>query len=104
MTLNADGTVMVDEAGVRALADGWAAIYDIPNTNMSPKSEVDGYVPIQFLDVSYKVDCDALTKELRERLRTLDAGEVVPKLSAAETASRSTSRIRTLRSTSRTRR
>ena len=25
VTLNADGTVMVDEAGVRALADDWAA-------------------------------------------------------------------------------
>ena len=78
--LNADGTVMVDEAGVRALADGWAALYDIPDTKYQFKSEVDGYVPIQFLDVSYKVDCDALTKELRERLRTLDAGEVVPEI------------------------
>ena len=80
VTLNADGTVMVDEAGVRALVDSWAAIYDIPNTKYQFKSEVDGYVPIQFLDVSYKVDCDALTKELRERLRTLDAGEVVPEI------------------------
>ena len=80
VTLNADGTVMVDEAGVRALADGWAALYDIPDTKYQFKSEVDGYVPIQFLDVSYKVDCDALTKELRERLRTLDAGEVVPEI------------------------
>lgn len=50
------------------------------NTKYQFKSEVDGYVPIQFLDVSYKVDCDALTKEFRERLRTLDAGEVVPEI------------------------
>lgn len=78
--LNADGTLSVDEAEVRALADGWAALYDIPDTKYQFKSEVDGYVPIQFLDVSYKVDCDALTKELRERLRTLDAGEVVPEI------------------------
>ena len=68
--LNADGTVMVDEAGVRALVDSWAAIYDIPNTKYQFKSEVDGYVPIQFLDVSYKVDCDALTKELAAQLLT----------------------------------
>ena len=78
--LNADGTLSVDEAEVRALADSWAALYDIPDTKYQFKSEVDGYVPIQFLDVSYKVDCDALTKELRERLRTLDAGEVVPEI------------------------
>lgn len=71
---------MVDEAGVRVLVDSWAAIYDISNTKYQFKSEVDGYVPIQFLDVSYKVDCDALTKEFRERLRTLDAGEVVPEI------------------------
>ena len=78
--LNADGTLSVDEAEVRALADGWAALYDIPDTKYQFKSEVDGYVPIQFLDVSYKVDRDALMKELRERLRTLDAGEVVPEI------------------------
>lgn len=56
VTLNADGTVMVDEAGVRVLVDSWAAIYDISNTKYQFKSEVDGYVPIQFLDVSYKVE------------------------------------------------
>ena len=80
VTLNADGTVMVDEAGVRALADGWAALYDIPNTKYQFRSEVDGYVPIQFLDVSYKVDRDALTKQIVERLRTLDDEEVVPEI------------------------
>ena len=80
VTLNADGTVMVDEAGVRALADGWTDLYDIPNTKYQFRSEVDGYVPIQFLDVSYKVDCDALTKQITEQLRTLDDEEVVPEI------------------------
>ena len=49
---------------VRALADDWAALYDIPDTKYQFKSEVDGYVPIQFLNVSYKVDRDALTKQI----------------------------------------
>ena len=80
VTLNADGTVMVDEAGVRALADGWTDLYDIPNTKYQFRSEVDGYVPIQFLDVSYRVDREALTEQLVERLRTLDVGELTPEI------------------------
>ncbi len=104
VTLNADGTVMVDEAGVRALADGWAELYDIPNTKYQFKSEVDGYVPIQFLDVSYKVDCDALTKQLTSGCGRWTMRKSYRRSPATATASRSTSRIRTLRSTSRTRR
>ena len=80
LTLEADGTVTVDEDAVRALVDGWAEIYDIPYTKYQFKSEVDGYVPIQFLDVSYEVDREALTKEICQRLRTLDAGEVEPSI------------------------
>ena len=80
LTLEADGTVTVDENAVRALVDGWAEIYDIPYTKYQFKSEVDGYVPIQFLDVSYEIDREALTNEICERLRTLDAGEVEPSI------------------------
>ena len=78
ISLEDDGAVTVDEAGVRALVDDWAEEYDIPYTKYQFKSEVDGYVPIQFLDVSYRVDREALTKTLCERLRTLEAGEVTP--------------------------
>ena len=78
LTLEADGTVTVDEDAVRALVDGWAEAYDIPYTKYQFKSEVDGYVPIQFLDVSYEVDREALTIDICQRLRTLDAGEVEP--------------------------
>lgn len=80
LTLEADGTVTVDEEAVRALVDGWAEVYDIPYTKYQFHSEVDGYVPIQFLDVSYKVDREALTKEICRRLRTLDAGEIEPSI------------------------
>ena len=80
VTLDDDGSVVVDENGVRALVDSWADAYDIPYTKYRFKSEVDGYVPIQFLDVSYEVDRDALTDELCERLRTLDAGEITPEI------------------------
>ena len=80
ISLEDDGAVTVDEAGVRALVDGWAEEYDIPYTKYQFKSEVDGYVPIQFLDVSYRLDREALTKTLCERLRTLDAGEVTPEI------------------------
>ena len=80
VSLEADGSLTVDEAAVRALVDGWAEIYDIPNTKYRFRSEIDGYVPIQFLDVRYEVDRDALTKQIIERLRTLDAGEVAPEI------------------------
>ncbi len=80
LTLEADGTVTADEDAVRALVDGWAEAYDIPYTKYQFKSEVDGYVPIQFLDVSYELDREALTEELCRRLRTLDAGEVEPSI------------------------
>lgn len=80
LTLEADGTVAVDADAVRALVDSWAEAYDIPYTKYQFKSEVDGYVPIQFLDVSYEVDREALTKEICERLRTLDAGELEPSI------------------------
>ena len=78
--LEDDGSVSVDDAGVRELVDGWAEEYDIPYTKYQFKSELDGYVPIQFLDVSYTVDREALAAELCERLRTLDAGEVTPEI------------------------
>ena len=80
ISLEDDGAVTVDEAGVHALVNGWAEEYDIPYTKYQFKSEVDGYVPIQFLDVSYRLDREALTKTLCERLRTLDAGEVTPEI------------------------
>ena len=80
VTLESDGSLTVDESAVRALVDGWAELYDIPSTKYQFKSEVDGYVPIQFLDVSYKLERDALTKAICERLRTLDAGEIVPEI------------------------
>ena len=78
LTLEADGTVTADEDAVRALVDSWAEAYDIPYTKYRFNSEVDGYVPIQFLDVSYEMDREALTKEICARLRTLDAGEIEP--------------------------
>lgn len=80
LTLEADGTVSVDEDAVRALVDSWAEAYDIPYTKYRFKSEVDGYVPIQFLDVRYEIDREALMKELCARLRTLDAGEIEPSI------------------------
>ena len=78
--LGENGAVIVDEDAVRALVDAWAEQYDIPYTKYLFNSEVDGYVPVQFLDVSYRVDRDALAQMLSERLRTLDAGEVTPKI------------------------
>ena len=78
--LEEDGTVVVDEDAVRALVDDWAEQYDVPYTKYLFNSEVDGYVPIQFLDVSYRVDRDVLAQEVSQRLRTLDAGEVTPKI------------------------
>ena len=63
VSLEKDGSVTVDEDGVRALVDAWADTYDIPYTKYLFDSEVDGYVPIQFLDVSYRVDREALTEQ-----------------------------------------
>ena len=37
-------------------------------------------MPIQFLNVSYRVDREALTEQIVERLRTLDAGELTPEI------------------------
>ena len=78
--LDTDGSVTVDEDGVRALVYTRKAAYDIPYTKYLFDSEVDGYVPIQFLDVSYRVDREALTEQLVERLRTLDVGELTPEI------------------------
>ena len=80
VSLEKDGSVTVDEDGVRALVDAWADRYDSPYTKYLFDSEVDGYVPIQFLNVSYRVDREALTEQLVERLRTLDAGELTPEI------------------------
>ena len=80
LTLEDDGTLTVNEAGVRELVDSWAEIYDIPYTKYRFKSEVDGYVPIQFLDVRYFVDREALVKTICERLCALDAGEIEPQI------------------------
>ena len=80
VSLAADGTVTADEAAVRALVDTWAEDYDIPYTKYLFDSEIDGYVPLQFLDVSYLTDRDALTQEICERLRTLDGGELTPEI------------------------
>ena len=80
VSLDESGAVIVDEDGVRGLVDSWADTYDIPYTKYRFKSEVDGYVPLQFLDVSYRVDREALTEAICERLRALDAGELTPEI------------------------
>ena len=76
LSVDKDGSVLVDENALRVLIAGWKATADTQNTPFILNTYVDGPKPMEFLKVDYELDTDALLQALTQTLEKLESADI----------------------------
>lgn len=76
VSLKADGTLDIDEAGLCALAQGWAELAKEENVSFILNTYVDGPKAMDFLKVDYVLDTDALGKMIAQAVGEMTSAEL----------------------------
>ena len=77
-----DGYVVIRQDALDALVSSWTELYAGDDLPFRFYSACKGLIPINYIRCSYRVDTDALEKQILEQLLTLESGTVYARLAA----------------------